>query len=77
MSRCIVRCVGIGLLALASVGLSGCLVISDNSHDPVTPTVGKELRDLKVARDQGALDPDEYRDARQKVLARLDKPRGT
>jgi len=62
------------LLGLASVGLTGCIVVSENSPSAHSATVGRELSDLKVAHDGGALDEKEYDLARQKVLARLDKP---
>ena len=55
----------------ARVFFAGLLCSSSRS-----PTVGQELRDLKVARDEGALDDEQYRDARYKLLARLDKPPG-
>jgi hypothetical protein len=69
-----------GILCLAvsvlmGLGTSGCIV-TDNSAGCKSPTVGDELRSLKVARDEGALEPGEYDDARHKVLARLDKPPG-
>ena len=38
--------------------------------------MGQELRDLKLARDEGALDDGQYHGAREKLLARLDKPAG-
>ena len=74
MSTGVIRFAVAGLFCAALLGLSGCIVVSDNSNDPQTPTVGRELRDLKAARDDGAIDPGQYHDARQKVLARLDKP---
>jgi putative oligomerization/nucleic acid binding protein len=74
MSRGINRRVAAGLLCLVCLGLSGCFIISDNSNDPQNPTVGRELRDLKMARENGALDPDEYEQARHRLLSRLDKP---
>ena len=64
-----------GLFCLLCAGLPGCVVVSENSSDPHIPTVGRELRDLKVARDEGAIDPAEYDEARRDLLTRLDKPR--
>ena len=61
---------------LLCVSLSGCIVVSDTSSSSRSPTMGQELRDLKVARDEGALDDEQYSDARHKLLARLDKPPG-
>ena len=73
MSTLAARVFAAGLLC---VGLSGCIVVSDTSSSSRSPTMGQELRDLKVARDEGALDDEQYRDARQTLLARLDKPPG-
>ena len=73
MSTGAARVVVAGLLC---VGLPGCIVVSDTSSSSRTPTMGQELRDLKVARDEGALDDEQYRDVRHKLLARLDKPPG-
>ena len=47
---------------------------SESKNDSPPPTVGQELRDLKTARDEGAIEPEQYQVARNKVLARLDKP---
>ena len=74
MSTGVVRLLGAGLLCAVCLGLSGCIVVSENSAHPHVPTVGKELRDLKLARDEGAIAPDEYDQARQNLLKRLDKP---
>ena len=77
MSTGFIRLAAAGLLCLGSAGLPGCVVVSDNSNDPQNPTVGRELTDLKVARDKGALGEEEYHDARHKVLSRLDKSCGS
>ncbi|HZN66975.1 MAG TPA: hypothetical protein VFB66_16915 [Tepidisphaeraceae bacterium] len=70
----IIHCIGLsGLICLAA---PGCIIASGDTTGPKMPTVGQELRDLKVAHDEGALEQPEYDDARQKLLARLDKPRG-
>ena len=73
MSTRDVRFVAAGLLC---VGLSGCILVSDNTSSARSPTVGQELRDLKVAKDEGAIEDEQYCEARQKLLARLDKPPG-
>jgi hypothetical protein len=73
MSRGILCLVVTGLLCLCA---SGCIISSDTSSDCQAPTVGQELRELKVARDEGALAPEEYDAARHRLLSRLDKPRG-
>lgn len=71
------RLAAAALLCVVCFGAGGCLLISDSSNEARSPTLGRELRDLKVARDEGAIAPEEYDTARQKLLARLDKPRGT
>ena len=71
MSTRAVRIVAAGLLC---VSLSGCIVVSDTSSSSRSPTMGQELRDLKLARDEGALEDDQYHEARERLLARLDKP---
>ena len=73
MSTLSTRVVAAGLLC---GGLAGCIVVSDTSSSSRSPTTGQELRDLKAARSEGALDDEQYRDARHKLLARLDKPPG-
>jgi hypothetical protein len=73
MSRGIFCLVATGFLCLCT---SGCIISSDTSSDCQAPTVGQELRDLKTAREEGALPPDEYDVARHRLLSRLDKPRG-
>jgi hypothetical protein len=74
MSTGAIRLAGAGLLCVVCIGLSGCFFVSDNSNEASHPTVGRELSDLKAARDCGAIEPEEYKEARHKVLARLDKP---
>ncbi len=66
----------LGLSGLMCVATPGCIHSPNDSFGPKAPTVGEELRDLKVARDEGALEPEEYDVARQRLLSRLDKPRG-
>jgi len=76
MSRGVLRLAAAGALALSAVALTGCVVVADDSSDAVhqQPTLGRELRDLKTARDEGAIEPAQYDAAKQKLLARLDKP---
>ena len=76
MSNCFMRHAAAAVVCLGCAGLCGCFVSNDESADQRLPTVGEELRDLKMARDEGAMDPDEYKAAKQKVLTRLDKPKG-
>ena len=65
------RVVTAGLLC---VGLFGCSVSSQDCTGPHPPTLGEELSDLKNARDDGALNEEQYEEARRKLLSRLDKP---
>jgi hypothetical protein len=59
--------VAVGLLCL---NLSGCMIIASDAPEAHCPnTLGKELRDLKVARDDGAVSNDEYHAAKDKLLA--------
>jgi hypothetical protein len=76
MSTGVCRLAAAGLLGLAGFALAGCVVVSDESADAVTqqPTLGRELHDLKAARDEGAIEPGQYDEARHKLLARLDRP---
>ena len=66
----------LGLSGLICVATPGCIHSSNDSFGPKAPTVGEELRELKVAHEEGALEPAEYDAARQRLLSRLDKPRG-
>jgi hypothetical protein len=76
MSTGIGRLAAAGVSAFAAVALTGCVFVASDSADSIQhqATVGKELRDLKVARDEGAIEPAQYDAAKQKLLARLDKP---
>ena len=54
--------------------LSGCTMIAGDCPESKRPaTLGVELRDLKVARDTGAVSDDEYNAAKAKLLASYDK----
>ena len=48
--------------------LLGCIAVggSDNYQEP---TLGKQLMDLKTARDTGAISPDEYEHAKADLVA--------
>ena len=65
----------LGLSCLVCTFAAGCFISSDTSGTKL-PTVGEELRELKLAHDEGALQPEEYDVARRRILSRLDKPRG-
>ena len=62
-------------VGLACLTVSGCMFISSETPPPVQRpnTLGHELRDLKVAREEGAVSDDEYRLAKQRLLASYDK----
>jgi hypothetical protein len=59
-----------GILAIAILPLlSGCVasIGSDGQHVH-NPTLGQQLVDLKTAHDNGAINDDEYRAQREKLL---------
>jgi hypothetical protein len=53
------------------LNLAGCMIIAgDNPPATHRPnTLGQELRELKAARDEGAINDDEYHSAKEKLLA--------
>ena len=55
-------------LGVVLYALPGCLVIGGHSSDTVLPTVGQQLIDLKKARDQGAISPEEYERLKQQLM---------
>lgn len=62
---------GMGLIAAALVvaGASGCAMFNRGTlHYSRTTTVGKELVDLKDAKDKGALSEEEYAKAKKDIL---------
>jgi PBP1b-binding outer membrane lipoprotein LpoB len=46
---------------------SGCIAVG-GTDNTTQPTLGKQLCDLKVARDTGAIGDNEYADAKTKLL---------
>ena len=51
--------------------LSGCVLSLGNRVPPPTtsaPTLGKQLTDLKQARDSGAISDEEYQTARKRLV---------
>jgi hypothetical protein len=58
-------------VALSCLSQAGCMIISSDAPPPphCPNTLGKELRDLKVARDDGAVSDEEYQAAKVKLLA--------
>ena len=64
------------VVGVAGFSLSGCTFIVDGHPPPAEHrpnTVGQELRDLKTAHDAGAVSEEEYRSAKQRLLASYDK----
>ena len=55
------------LLSFVGVGLAGCIMASDSSRE-IPPTLGQELQDLHVAREKGAINEDEYAQAKHRLL---------
>ena len=76
MNRHVVRLTGATvLLAALPLLASGCILIATEDHRPLSqqPTLGRQLTDLKTARDNGALNDDEYKAARAKLLDQCKK----
>ncbi len=53
--------------------VSGCAwSIGDKGHEcptqPIQPTLGQELIDLKMAKDQGVITDEEYQDKKRKLM---------
>jgi hypothetical protein len=46
---------------------AGCIAVGGTDHH-TQPTLGRQLQDLKVARDTGALNDPEYQDAKAKMI---------
>jgi hypothetical protein len=61
-------------MAVATLG-SGCILALGNrvpEHDAKAspaPTLGKQLTDLKQARDSGAINEEEYQAAKQRLVS--------
>ena len=49
------------------LSISGCIAIGGKSETN-PPTLGKQLIDLKVAYDQGAITEDEYEQAKNQLI---------
>jgi hypothetical protein len=63
--------VAVGLALLTS--LCGCTFIAGDPPAAPRPTLGRELRDLKTAHEDGALSDDEYSTAKQRLMSSYDK----
>ena len=68
-----------GILGLAAAGLlTGCIGLTFGGGGPkhqetsieTTPTLGKQLMDLKQARDRGAITEQEYEFQKAKLLSK-------
>lgn len=63
-----ILCVAVFVLLLSS-GLSGCGGGGAKNYNITrSTTVGQELKDLKEARDRGAISADEYEELREKII---------
>ena len=56
------------LAAALATMTSGCVVALGNKVPENKPTLGKQLTDLKEARDKGAMSEDEYQAARKRLM---------
>jgi hypothetical protein len=57
-----------GLILIATT--AGCIFIASDETKPAPrPTVGRQLVDLKTARDSGAIDDQEYQKTKTKLLS--------
>jgi hypothetical protein len=73
MSRGTISAVAVAV-GLVCLNLSGCMLIAGGTDETRRPnTLGQELRDLKAARDDGAVNDEEYDSARHKLLASHDR----
>jgi hypothetical protein len=72
MKRRLSQCVWIGVCAL-TLGLTGCAISLGSGNAPQRgTTLGKELMDLKEARDRGVISDSEYEEQRRILLHRSD-----
>jgi hypothetical protein len=51
----------------AAAMLAGCIAVGGNEHY-TKPTLGRQLMDLKTARDTGAVSEQEYEHAKEDLL---------
>ena len=65
MSTSLLR--GAVVFCAAAVLLSGCIAVGGNEHY-TKPTLGRQLMDLKTARDTGAIGDEEYEHAKDDLL---------
>ena len=57
-----------GVLCVAACLAAGCIAVG-GSDSYTAPTLGRQLQDLKVARDTGAMNDAEYNDAKGKLIS--------
>ena len=58
----------LGLVVLVAAVSSGCVFALGNKVPESKPTLGKQLTDLKQARDSGAINEDEYQAAKKRLV---------
>ena len=58
----------LGLAILVGALSSGCVVALGNKVPESKPTLGKQLTDLKQARDTGAISDEEYQAAKKRLV---------
>jgi hypothetical protein len=56
-----------GLLTLVGFAAAGCIAVG-GSDNYTAPTLGRQLQDLKTARDTGAVTDAEYQDAKNRLI---------
>ncbi len=60
---------GFGIALVCATLFSGCVVALGNRVPPEhKATLGKQLTDLKQARDSGAISEDEYQTAKKRLI---------
>ncbi len=63
------RLITIGLLA-GMATFCGCIAVGGTDrYESKEPTLGRELQDLKTARDTGAISPDDYDKTRAALMS--------
>ena len=60
----LIICFGCALGAITA----GCIAVG-GSDNYTQPTLGRQLQDLKVARDTGAMNDQEYNEAKSKLIS--------
>jgi hypothetical protein len=62
--------VACGMAALAVLLFNGCIIAMGvpDKEAKTRPTLGKQLTDLKQARDSGALTEEEYQTAKKRLI---------